>query len=901
MALVSAIEIPTADHTLDGSTYLKYCGSDVHVTVPDEVTVIGDYGFGSSEALAAVKLGDLTSVGEYAFFETSLTEMPAFTAETSIGKYAFAFTDLVNVTIPSNMVIEEGVFSECLKLETVVIGDDVTIGDYAFNVSVDQAYTIESYTEEIEVVGSVAVPDEDAKTPAEDVAQDPAHESAIEEVEQTYKAVEEEKYFYYSFATALKNLTIGNNAVIGECAFFNAASLETVTLGENAQIGKQAFYNNASLKEIDLSKAASIGDYAFSGDVYYVCVDDSMSFAAVGSDGRYIYTYHAPALEKVELATATEFGEYCFAYCRELTEVVLNENITKIPVYAFAGCEKLEVIDLSKIQEVGMYAFMEGYALKDINLSSVETIGEYAFVNCNQLTGLVFGETPVKMDEGAFAYCESLETVGNSTAMEDIGAYAFAYTAITDIDLTGAVNIGDQAFLKEELTPFQVKLSDKIVTLGDNPFAMCALEPFALTSVSNFNGTEHTEHNYNYAISDTVSVIDGSLYCQIENGMELIAFAGPEHGNVKVAEGTVRVTAHAFAGSDVEMVTLPHTVASIGHKAFYQCGNLHTVIFNSYNAPILEEEFDPSYYESYKHIPGTGNYGEYTDYDGTQVSIDGINLMPYYMWNATGGMYSNVFYGANFVDYVGYVQDKLTMVRPVNGKLYDSYIYGQYFDLTIDGAEAADAYALAAIKAINNLPERVGYEHKDQVAAAREAYNKIATFEQMAQVYNYATLVSAEQRIIALTPEEDKVAAEDTVVENTETTEETTAPVETPEETGGNKGVGALVAILTVLVLVGAGMFFYMKKTYGADAWNRFKQMCGKAAAAVKKACAALVKTVKTKIADAKSAAQAKKEAKAQAAAEKAETSVQEAPAAEEEAPAEEEIPVVEVAEETEE
>ena len=866
-----------------------------------EVTVIGDYGFGSSEMLTTVKLGDLAKIGEYAFFETALTEMPAFTAETAIGKYAFAFTDLVSLTIPSNMVIEEGVFSECLKLETVVIGDDVTIGDYAFNVSVDQAFTVESYTEEIEVVGAIAVPDEDAKTPAEDVAQDPEHESAIEEVEQTYKAVEEEKYFYYSFATGLKNLTIGNNAVIGECAFFNAASLESVTLGENAQIGKQAFYNNSSLKEIDLSKAASIGDYAFSGDVYYVCVDDSMAYAAVSPDGRYIYTYHAPALETIELSAVTEFGEYCFAYCRELTDVVLNENITKIPAYAFAGCEKLEVIDLSNIREVDMYAFMEGYALKEIDLSSVETVGEYAFVNCNQLTGLVFGETAVKMDEGAFAYCESLETVGNSVALEDIGAYGFAYTAISDIDLTGAVNVGDQAFLKEELTPFKVVLSEKITTLGDNPFAMCKLEPFALTSVSNFNGTERTEYNYNYAISDTVSVIDGSLYCRIENGLELIAFAGPAHRDVKVAEGTVRITAHAFAGSDVEMVTLPHTVAAIGHKAFYQCGNLHTVIFNSYTAPILEEEFDPAYYESYTHIPGSGNYGSYTDYDGTEISIDGINLMPYYMWNATGGMYSNVFYGANFVDYVGYVQDKLTMIRPVNGKLYDSYIYGQYFDLTIDGAEAADAYALAAIKAISELPERVGYEHKDQVAAAREAYNKIATYEQMAQVYNYATLVSAEQRIIALTPEEDKVAAEDTSAETT-VPAETTAPVEAPEETGGNKGVGALVAILTVLVLVGAGMFFYMKKTYGADAWNRFKKMCGNVWAAVKSGCAAAAKSIQAKIADAKAAAEAKKAAKAQAAAEKAEAAAQEAPAAEEvAAAAEEEIPVVEVVEETEE
>ena len=125
-------------------------------------------------------------------------------------------------------------------------------------------------------------------------------------------------------------------------------------------------------------------------------------------------------------------------------------------------------------------------------------------------------------------------------------------------------------------------------------------------------------------------------------------------------------------------------------------------------------------------------------------------------------------------------------------------------------------------------------------------------------------------------------------------TPETTAPVEAPEETGGNKGVGALVAILTVLVLVGAGMFFYMKKTYGAEAMSHFKKMCGKAWAAVKNGCGAVVNGIKTKTAQTKAAAEAKKAAKAEVAAEEAEVAVE---AVAEEAPAQEEIPVVEVVE----
>ena len=191
-------------------------------------------------------------------------------------------------------------------------------------------------------------------------------------------------------------------------------------------------------------------------------------------------------------------------------------------------------------------------------------------------------------------------------------------------------------------------------------------------------------------------------------------------------------------------------------------------MFTSYDAPILEEEFDKSYYECFENIPGSGEYGTYTDYDGTEVTITGMGLIPYYMWNANSGQYYDVFYGANFVDYVGYVDNKLTMVRPVNGQHYDTYILNQYFDLVIDGAAGADDITLAAIAAINAIPDRVTYAHKDIVVAARTAYNKISTKLQQSLVTNYDKLVSAEQRIAALTPgvEEEEIPSVIEAVKN---------------------------------------------------------------------------------------------------------------------------------------
>ena len=568
----------------------------------------------------------------------------------------------------------------------------------------------------------------------------------------------------------------------------NAAGLEAVTLGSGAVLGRQAFYNACSLKSIDLSKVKEIGDYAVSGDVYYACLDENMSVAAVSPEGTYVYTYHGPLVESVDLSSAEKIGKYSFSYCRNLVEVKLGSEIKSIPEYAFAGCASIKNINLENIEKINAYAFME-CGFEEIDLSATKEISEYAFVSNRLLASVKLGENPTVIGEGAFSYCDPLANIENLASVEKIGDYAFAYTAITEADLTGAVSIGKNAFLKENVTEFKVTLGEKLSYLGDNPFAMCVVEPFFRNIKEEIDGHELDAISYTFDISDTVKVIDGSLYYKNVNGYELITYAGVNNADVTVAEDTVRISALAFAGSGVERIKLPYTVTAIGHKAFFACDALEIVIFGSYNVPIFEEEFDPAYYDSLEHIPGSGDYGTYTDYNGNEVAINGMGLVPYFMWNVTGSMYSNIFYGANFVDYVGYVEEKLIMVHPVNGVGYDSYICDMYFDYRIEGPAAPDKITVAAINAIKLIPERVTYEDKAIVEAARAAYNKIATLEQMALVTNYSELVSAEQRIAALAPETD----------DTDTTTE-------------GSGAGGVIAVILLAILAFIGFIVYRNR-----------------------------------------------------------------------------------------
>jgi hypothetical protein len=313
-----------------------------------------------------------------------------------------------------------------------------------------------------------------------------------------------------------------------------------------------------------------------------------------------------------------------------------------------------------------------------------------------------------------------------------VGDYAFAYTAVVEADLASATYLGTHAFLKETMTDFTVKLGSSLADLGDNPFANCRLEAFSTTETETFNDKEYSTETLTFHISDTVRVIDGHLYRVVPNGLELVAYAGDATA-VNVAEGTVRISDMAFAGAPVRQVVTPYTLKSVGHKAFFDCDKLVMLTFTAYEAPILEEAFDAQIFLGRQHIPATGTYSFSVGADGEVMDCTGLGIVPYFIWNASD-MPSNLYYGANFVDYIGYTSGDLVMVRPINGHQYESFVWCQYFSAVVDGAAAADDVTLAAIAAIDALPETVSLEDKALVLAAREAYNKISTLEQRALV-----------------------------------------------------------------------------------------------------------------------------------------------------------------------
>ena len=107
------------------------------VTIPTNITTIGDYAFSSCHGLTSIVIpSNITSIGNRAFGDCSgLTSVTIPNTVTTIDRYAFYFcTSLTSVAIPNSVTtIGYSAFQSCEDMTTVTIGNGVTtIGNLAF-------------------------------------------------------------------------------------------------------------------------------------------------------------------------------------------------------------------------------------------------------------------------------------------------------------------------------------------------------------------------------------------------------------------------------------------------------------------------------------------------------------------------------------------------------------------------------------------------------------------------------------------------------------------------------------------------------------------------------------------------------------------------------------------------
>lgn len=411
---VEEVVLPEGIETIDSDAF-NFCTKLKKINFPETLKVIDHGAFNGCFSLETVILPKvMKEINNYAFYAAGVKHLTLPERVSSVGIKVFAKTDIETTDIPESFTLGSEMFTECQKLHSInLLGSHITIPERCFGNCTNLT--------EIDITKTALIKDEAFRGCQNlSVSTIPADTlvavSAFEESGATDVTIEDiSKVCNRVFANckSLKKLTINiadgptsvsgalvkgcknlqtvmftgrtqNLTVIEAAAFKETKNLNTVSLPDTIKtISKEAFYDSG-IENIHLPKnLKQIG---------------TMAFAKNG-------------LKDIVIPNKTKrLGEYVFLDCKELTEVVLPESVTKIPSGIFEGCCSLKTINAPNVDTVCEQAFYDCKNLEVFDFSKLQTLGHMAFA----YTGIrkaVFSDRLVNLGTAIFSNCNNLQTV----------------------------------------------------------------------------------------------------------------------------------------------------------------------------------------------------------------------------------------------------------------------------------------------------------------------------------------------------------------------------------------------------------------------------------------------------------------------------------------------------------
>ena len=512
-----------------------------------------------------------------------------------------------------------------------------------------------------------------------------------------------------------------NFSSISDYAFSQCTSLKEIDFPENVvSIGKYTFQQCSSLQNISISEGlVSIGNYAF---------------------------YQCSSLNEISLSdSVNSIGTGAFKDCVELKSLKLPASLTNVPASIISGTLIESITIPASVTSINTTAFSKAYKLR-------EFIVEEGNENFSVRDGILFSsETPyilpnvlcgddetwtvpeyfTSLPSQFFAYKTAGTVVIPSTVTEMVQKQLFYFSYIKEIIIeTPITSIGDQMFYYAKGLE-KIVIPDSVTTIGNNAFSYCdalkeVIIPESVVSIgttlfANCNSINYLEirsscpdicnifaspnmyetssgvyldNQISYttwsssletlilAENDYFTVVDNVLYTKDMKTLVLYP-GGLTQSEFTVPEGVTRIEALAFRENDnLTKVILPESVVSIGHKAFYSCAALKTFEFRSFEAPILE------------------------------------NIVGYSV------LYTGIYID-NFLTNISDADGSLEMIRPSNGKGYDSKYYLTYFGTVQLSEEVYEPAAKELAATILNT-QVFSLDDSDNIAQLRAAYDALS-------------------------------------------------------------------------------------------------------------------------------------------------------------------------------
>lgn len=395
-----------SDFQTQGSTLVKYRGTEERVTIPDTVEVVGESAFENNQKVQFVVIPkSVKRLEAYVFWGcNNLEEVVLGKGLTAVDEYSFAgCTGLKQITIPENIQsIDAQAFAGCVNLTDIYIPATVTgIAEDAFlncdNVTIhaDEGSVAAQFAQKlaeqknrdplvtaapVQTPTAVSRPDTQATTePVSTATPAPAatpvpgnvlgstiivgnHALVMvhpgeEKVQQGYTEPEAGQE-----TGEEQDITAETeNGKIPEWMYYRNQSVSAVTIPEGTtEIGRFAF-SRSSLRTVTIPEGVTTIDYA----AFYHCdnLDNVILPDTVNTVGAKAFT-HTRWMDDFEENSMDDFlisGDILVAYKGNLPEVVIPDGVRVIAEEAFRNHTELKKVHLpASVTDIGNDAFPEG-------------------------------------------------------------------------------------------------------------------------------------------------------------------------------------------------------------------------------------------------------------------------------------------------------------------------------------------------------------------------------------------------------------------------------------------------------------------------------------------------------------------------------------------------------------
>lgn len=395
-----------SDFQTQGSTLVKYRGTEERVTIPDTVEVVGESAFENNQKVQFVVIPkSVKRLDAYVFWGcNNLEEVVLGKGLTAVDEYSFAgCTGLKQITIPENVQsIDAQAFAGCINLTDIYIPATVTgIAEDAFlncdNVTIhaDEGSVAAQFSQKlaeqkkrdplvtaapVQTPTAVSRPDTQATTepvstatPAPVATPVPGNVLGSTIIVGNHALVmvhpgEEKVQQGYTEPEAgqetgeEQDITAETeNGKIPEWMYYRNQSVSAVTIPEGTtEIGRFAF-SRSSLRTVTIPEGVTVIDYA----AFYHCdnLDNVILPDTVNTVGAKAFT-HTGWMDDFEENSMDDFlisGDILVAYKGNLPEVVIPDGVRVIAEEAFRNHTELKKVHLpASVTDIGNDAFPEG-------------------------------------------------------------------------------------------------------------------------------------------------------------------------------------------------------------------------------------------------------------------------------------------------------------------------------------------------------------------------------------------------------------------------------------------------------------------------------------------------------------------------------------------------------------